>query len=61
MRNEKKDYKLRDMRKRNREIYQYYIDNKDKEFTYREIGEHFGLTGARVFAIIKAEKAKAGK
>jgi hypothetical protein len=49
-------YKLRDKRKRNKEVYQYYLDNQKNELTYKEIGEHFELTGARVFEIIRKEK-----
>ena len=51
-------YKLRDKRKRNRDLYQFYLDTKEKELTFREIGEKFGMTGARAFTIIKKEEER---
>jgi hypothetical protein len=49
-------YRLRDKKKRNEEMYQYWKLNQ--ELTYDEIGEKFEVTGSRAFAIIKKLKDK---
>lgn len=47
-------YKLRDKKKRNQEIYDYYKEHPD--YTMREIGEYFKLSGARIHIILKPFK-----
>lgn len=49
-------YRLRDKKKRNLEMYEYLKANPD--ITYDEVGEKFQVTGSRAFAIIKSLKAK---
>jgi hypothetical protein len=49
-------YKLRDKKKRNEEIWEYYKAHPD--FTMREMGETFNLSGTRIFIILQAFKEK---
>jgi predicted DNA-binding protein YlxM (UPF0122 family) len=49
-------YKIRDKKKRNQEIWEYYKLHPD--YTMREIGETFGISGARVHVILKGFKSE---
>jgi hypothetical protein len=47
-------YKLREKKKRNEEIWEYYKAHSD--YTVKEIGEYFHLSGARIHVILKPFK-----
>jgi predicted DNA-binding protein YlxM (UPF0122 family) len=49
-------YKLREKKKRNQELFDYYELHKKEDYTFKEIGEHFNISAARAFEIIKQMK-----
>ena len=49
-------YKLRDKRKRNERLYQFWREHRD--WTYISIGAVFHISGVRAWQIIKEEKAR---
>lgn len=49
-------YRIRDKKKRNMEMYEYSVANP--ELTYDEIGEKYNVTGSRAFAIIKSIRSQ---
>jgi hypothetical protein len=49
-------YKLRDKKKRNQELYNYYLAHEKEGYTYKEIGEFFHVSAARAFTIVKQQR-----